>query len=855
MSESTLAPTTGRATLTLLAPVSGVIVPLEDVPDPVFAQRLAGDGLSIDPLGSEVLAPCDAVVRQVHRASHAVTLEASGLEIVIHVGLDTVLLQGAGFHPAVKAGQQVRAGDVLLRFDIDAVARRARSLLTEVVISNMDRVAALRPRSGMVVAGHDVLFEVELKTDPSAPAAPAAADSAISSAPVVVGARTGLHARPAAVVAAAARRFAADLRLHKDGQEANARSVVSIMALEVGGGDTLTVVGRGSDAAEAIQELVALLATDLDAGAAHGKPAHGQPAPARPAPVTLSTTEPVAEGVLRGVAASPGLAIGQVFHLRHDDAVVEQRGADPAQEQRAIESALSAAHVQLEGLRQRLTEEADADHAAIFAAHQELLEDPEVLDRAAAQVRAGDSAAWAWQQAYTSQADRLSALSNAVMRGRATDLRDVGRRVLQLLVGGSAPVDVPADSIVVAEDLTPSDTAALDRTKVRALCTTMGSATSHVAILARGLGLPAVAGVDPRILAVPAGTRVVVDGDRGTVNTTPSADDESRIVARQSLDSERRERDLAAAMEPATTTDGHRVEVVANIGAVSEGARVADVGGEGVGLLRSEFLFMDRRTAPDEDEQAKSYRIVARALGPERILVIRTLDVGGDKPLPYLDVAAELNPFLGERGVRLTLARPELFRTQVRAILRASASGKVAMMFPMIATLAEWRAAKALVEREREALGVAPIPVGIMVEIPAAALIAEQFAREADFFSIGTNDLTQYTMAMDRTNPRLAPQVDALHPSVLRLIERTVAGARAHGRWVGVCGALAGDLHAVPILIGLGVDELSADIPLVPAVKARVRSLSLAECQETARLALEAGDGAEVRAIVTQRHS
>jgi phosphoenolpyruvate-protein phosphotransferase len=764
-----------------------------------------------------------------------------------------VLLQGAGFHPAVKAGQPVRAGDVLLRFDIDAVARRARALLTEVVISNMDLVAALRPRSGMVVAGHDVLFEVELKTAPSSPAAPASADTAITSAPVIVGARTGLHARPAAVVAAAARRFAADLRLRKGEQEANARSVVSIMALEVGGGDTLTVVGRGGDAAEAIQALVTLLATDLDGGA---DAAHGASAPAAPVPIVApSTTEPVADGVLRGVAASPGLAIGQVFHLRHDDAVVEQRGADPVQEQRALESALSAAHLQLEGLRQRLTEEADANHAAIFAAHQELLEDPEVLDRAAAQVRAGDSAAWAWQQAYTSQADRLSALSNAVMRGRATDLRDVGRRVLHLLVGGSAPVDVPADSIVVAEDLTPSDTAALDRTKVRALCTTMGSATSHVAILARGLGLPAVAGVDPRILAVPAGTRVVVDGDRGIVNTTPSAADDSRIVARQAVDSERRERELAVAMEPATTTDGHRVEVVANIGAVSEGARVADVGGEGVGLLRSEFLFMDRRTAPDEDEQTTSYATVARALGHDRILVIRTLDVGGDKPLPYLDVAAELNPFLGERGVRLTLARPELFRTQVRAILRASGSGKVAMMFPMIATLAEWRAAKALVEREREALGVAPVPVGIMVEVPAAALIAEQFAREADFFSIGTNDLTQYTMAMDRTNPRLAPQVDALHPSVLRLIERTVAGARAHARWVGVCGALAGDLHAVPILVGLGVDELSADIPLVPAVKARVRSLSLAECRETARLALEAGDGAEVRAIVTQRHS
>jgi len=857
MPEPTLAPTTGRATLALLAPVSGIIVPLEDVPDPVFAQRLAGDGLSIDPLGSEVVAPCDAVVRQVHRASHAVTLEASGLEIVIHVGLDTVLLQGAGFRPAVTAGQPVRAGDVLLRFDVDAVARRARSLLTEVIISNMDRVAALRPRAGMVVGGRDVLFEVELEADASASAgaasaAPASPDSASVSAPVVVGARTGLHARPAALVAAAARRFAADLRLHKGGQEANARSVVSIMALEVGGGDTLTVSGRGSDAAEAVQAMVALLATDLDAGAGA---AHGDATAAAPVPVAPSTAEPIAEGMLRGVAASPGLAIGQIFHLRHDDAVVEQRGADPTQEQRALDSALSAAHLQLEGLRQRLTEEADADHAAIFAAHQELLEDPEVLDRAAAQVRAGDSAAWAWQQAYTSQADRLSALSNAVMRGRATDLRDVGRRVLHLLVGGSAPVDVPADSIVVAEDLTPSDTAALDRTKVRALCTTMGSATSHVAILARGLGLPAVAGVDPRILTVPAGTRVVVDGDRGIVNTTPSADDERRIVARQAAENERRGRDLAAAMEPATTTDGHRVEVVANIGAVSEGARVVEVGGEGVGLLRSEFLFMDRRTAPEEDEQTTSYAAVARALGPERILVIRTLDVGGDKPLPYLDVAAELNPFLGERGVRLTLARPELFRTQVRAILRASESGKVAMMFPMIATLAEWRAAKALVEHEREMLGVAPIPVGIMVETPAAALIAEQFARDADFFSIGTNDLTQYTMAMDRTNPRLAPQVDALHPAVLRLIERTVTGANAHGRWVGVCGALAGDLHAVPILLGLGVHELSADIPLVPAVKARVRALSLAECRETARLVLEAGDGTEVRAIVTQRHS
>jgi phosphoenolpyruvate-protein kinase (PTS system EI component) len=287
---------------------------------------------------------------------------------------------------------------------------------------------------------------------------------------------------------------------------------------------------------------------------------------------------------------------------------------------------------------------------------------------------------------------------------------------------------------------------------------------------------------------------------------------------------------------------------------VARGGGAAEVGGEGVGLLRTEFLFMERRTAPDEDEQARVYEAIARALGPERILVIRTLDVGGDKPLPYLPIGTEANPFLGERGVRLTLNRPDLFRSQIRAILRAAPAGKVAMMFPMISTMAEWRAARALVEEERIALKAPRIDVGIMVETSSAALLADTFAKEADFFSIGTNDLTQYTLAMDRTNPRLASQVDALHPAVLRLIERTVAGAHQYKRWVGVCGALAGDPAAVPVLVGLGVDELSVDVPIIPAVKARIRTLSLKECRATAQKALDAGDAAEVRAIVSERH-
>lgn len=840
--------------LTLFSPLSGIIVPLDEVPDPVFAQRLVGDGISLDPLSQTLLAPCAAEVIQVHRAGHALTLSSGGLEIMIHIGLDTVNLNGKGFTSKVKTGDRVEAGDALITFDADFVAMHARSLLTQIIVTNMERVASLRPRSGSVSAGKDVLLEVTLGSPSASVSAPQQGDT-IESDGIVIASEAGLHARPAALLAAAARQFMSDVRLVKDDREANARSVVSIMALEVSGGDVVKVIARGDDAHEAVAALVHTLSIDLikSEAAAPG---------ARVVPRTEGTgappaAEPAAEegGLLRGVSASPGLAIGNVFQLRQAEAVLEERAADPNHERRALEAAIASAHLQLEVLQARMAADADTERAAIFAAHQELLEDPEVLDAAAEDIRAGASAAYAWKQAYTAQAERLLALRNPLLSGRAVDLRDIGRRVLHLLIGHEdSPQDVPADSILVAEDLTPSDAASLDRTRIRGFCTTMGSATSHVAILARALGIPAAAGMDTRALELPAGTLVILDGDAGTLRPNPTAEQTAEVARRQEALARRRAAESAAAAEAAVTSDGHRIEVVANIGDEEEARRVPEVGAEGVGLLRTEFLFMDRRTAPDEDEQTQAYEAIAHALGPDRILVIRTMDVGGDKPLAYLPVAAEANPFLGERGIRLSLNRPDMFRTQIRAILRASRSGRVAMMFPMISTLAEWRAARALVAEEQSALNLAPIQVGIMVETSAAALLADRFAAEADFFSIGSNDLTQYTLAMDRTNPRLAPQVDALHPAVLRLIERTVAGAHAHGRWVGVCGAMAGDPQAVPVLLGLGVDELSVSVPAVPAVKARVRTLSLSACRTTAQEALQCDDGTEVRALVSHRH-
>jgi phosphoenolpyruvate-protein phosphotransferase len=829
-------------TLVLKAPLSGIIVPLDQVPDAVFSQRLVGDGISIDPTTQQLLAPCDARVMHIHRAGHALTLATEGVEIIIHIGLDTVNLKGAGFTAHVKQDDQVRTGQTLIAFDADYVATHARCLLTQMVITNGERVGGLASCAGQVRAGQDVVMEVTL-VGASTERAGAAPAHAAESDPIVIRSESGLHARPAALIASTARRFSADIRLIKGERDANARSVVGIMALEVMGGDTIRIVAQGADAEVAI----AAIAESIERSGHEPAVVPRGPAPRQP--------EPAADGALQGVPAAPGIAIGNVFRLHHEQPEVPTRAADAAHERRELDAAIATAHVQLQELQTRLSLTADAERAAIFAAHQELLQDPEVMNAAHDDIGRGASAAHAWRTAYSTQAERLVQLANPVLAGRAADLRDVGKRVLHLLIGHTvAAAEIPGQSIVVAEDLTPSETAAFDRTRVLGICTTMGTATSHVAILARALGIPAVAGVDARVLELPQGTRVILDGDAGVLNPHPSTAQEKSAVGQQVMVTEQRAADLKVAGEPATTRDGHRIAVVANIGAEQEATQVATAGGEGVGLLRTEFLFMDRHSAPDEDEQTKVYQAIARALGAQRMLLIRALDVGGDKPLSYLPIGAENNPFLGERGIRMLLQRPEVLRTQVRAVLRTASAGKIGFMLPMVTTLAEWNAARELIETERHALNAARLPVGIMIETSAAALLADRFAETADFFSIGTNDLTQYTLAMDRTNPRLAAQLDALHPAVLRLIERTVAGARTHQRPVGVCGALASDADAVPVLIGLGVDELSVSVPAIPRIKARIRALSMEQCQSTARAALNANDAGEVRAMVSERH-
>ncbi|TFY86312.1 phosphoenolpyruvate--protein phosphotransferase [Pseudomonas kairouanensis] len=830
--------------LELLAPLSGVLLALDKVPDPVFSSRLIGDGLCIDLTSQTLCAPLAGVISNIQDSGHAVSItDDQGVQVLMHIGLDTVNLAGKGFTRLVEDGQRVEAGQALIEFDADYVALNARSLLTLMVVVSGEPFTVLA--DGWVETGQPLL---QLSTSATVEALDEEEGDALFSKPLTLPNANGLHARPAAVFAQAAKGFNASICLHKQTQSANAKSLVAIMALQTVQGDTLQVSAAGDDAEAAITALVALLAQGC--GEAVAAPA--------PAPVVVAVAvavEPVVSAtVLRGVCASPGSAFGQVVQVSEPPLDISEQGTGEALERAALERGLEAATRALQALQDKAVGSAQAE---IFRAHQELLQDPTLLEHAHGLLAQGKSAAFAWNSATVATVKVFQGLGNAMIAERAADLADVGQRVLKLILGlQESTWDLPERAILIAEQLTPSQTASLDTRKVLGFVTVGGGATSHVAILARALGLPAMCGVPAQVLALANGKQVLLDADKGELHLAPNLAEIEQLEAARKQQVLRRQREVTQASLPATTRDGHHVEITANVASLQEVEQSLTLGGEGVGLLRSEFLYLDRNRAPSPQEQAATYTAIARALGTERNLVVRTLDVGGDKPLAYVPMDAETNPFLGLRGIRLCLERPELLREQLRAILASAGFARLHIMLPMVSLLSELHLARKILEQEAQALGLAELPkLGIMIEVPSAALMADVFAPHVDFFSIGTNDLTQYTLAMDRDHPRLASQADSFHPAVLRLIATTVKAAHAHGKWVGVCGALASEALAVPVLLGLGVDELSVSVPLIPTIKATVRELDLADCQIIARQVLGLEEAAQVREAVRLYHA
>ena len=717
--------------------------------------------------------------------------------------------------------------------------------LAQVLAEARGALAAKASQLGVVLS--EVKRAEVGETATSATDAASALSAGVSPAPtqqitLIILNRQGLHARPAARFVSLANQFDADIKIFRAGKSANAKSINQVATLGVRQGDEVQITAGGEDAAAALAAIQAL--ADNNFGESEKT-------------ITAATDQSgvVAADVASawmGIAASPGIAMGPVFQYRPQLPDVETRSVvDTDAEWVRVETAVTSAKREIEALYQQALTRVGKEEADIFQAHKMFLEDPELLDQVKEILNNEKiNAEAAWDRAVKAGVVLFEQLTDPYLRARAADLQDVGNRVLRELMGINMPALAVAEPVIlVAADLTPSDTARLDRAMVLGICTELGGATSHSAILSRALGIPAIVGAGAQLAGLVNGRVIVVDGSSGQIIPEPTEAQIAAFTAARDAWSGRMQAAKEVGRLPAVTLDGHQVEVAANIGGPKDTAAALDYGAAGIGLFRTEFLFLDRQTAPSEEEQLAAYREVVAAMA-KRPLIIRTLDVGGDKPLPYLNLGEEENPFLGWRGIRFCLDKPEIFKPQLRAILRASVDGKgkpanVKMMFPMIGSVDELRRANELLVEVKAELKQEghkfdrKMDVGIMIEVPSAVAVADLLAKHVDFFSIGTNDLTQYVMAADRGNANVANLAQALQPAVLRMIQQTIDAGHAAKIWVGMCGELAGNVLATPVLLGMGLDEFSMGAPSIPGVKTAVRQWTLPEAKKAAQKTLK----------------
>ncbi|WP_342508641.1 phosphoenolpyruvate--protein phosphotransferase [Sporosarcina sp. FSL K6-2383] len=566
--------------------------------------------------------------------------------------------------------------------------------------------------------------------------------------------------------------------------------------------------------------------------------------------------------LLKGIAASSGIAIAKAYCLVEPDlSFSKKKIEDSATEVARFQSALATSKSELEAIRDVAEKELGADDAAIFNAHVLVLTDPELIGPIEEKIKTDQvNAEFALKEMSDMFITMFEQMDNAYMQERAADIRDVTKRLLSHLLGVKIvnPSMISEEVVVIAEDLTPSDTAQLNRQFVKGFTTDIGGRTSHSAIMARSLEIPAVVGTQESTKLIQDGDLVIVDGLNGEIHINPSAEVVADYKNKQQQFEQQKVEWAKLVNEKTITADGHQVELAANIGTPEDLVGVVNNGGEAVGLYRTEFLYMGKDQLPTEEEQFEAYKKVLQGMAGKPV-VVRTLDIGGDKELSYLQLPEEMNPFLGFRAIRLCLEEQDIFRTQLRALLRASTFGNLKIMFPMIATLGEFRQAKAILEEEKQELLAAGteiaehIEVGIMVEIPSTAVQADVFAKEVDFFSIGTNDLIQYTFAADRMNERVSYLYQPYNPAILRLVKMVIDAAHKEGKWAGMCGEMAGDEIAVPLLIGLGLDEFSMSATSILPARAQIKKLKKSDMVELVNEALQMGTAEEVVQAVKER--
>lgn len=817
------------ADTTLISPLDGTVVALEKVPDPVFSEHMLGNGLAILPTSQTVFAPFNGVITNINAAKHALVIKHDNIELLIHVGLESVTLQGAGFELFVQKGQTVSAGQKLLTFDLNILTKKAASTLVMLVITS-PADAAITPLADEHIKTGLPLFSVR--------GLPSANETLYStevteSAPLLLQNPSGLHARPAAILAAVAANHPYFVELCKGNQCADVKSIVSLMGLGLRNNDAVTfrVYGPAEIAKPLITQLEQAFQSVL-----------GNP---QAAPESDTNIEEITEN-MQGICACNGMACGKAFLLKNSTFSFEENATNPASERQALDHALQTLGEQM---KKHLEEEKNAVARDILNAHLLLLNDPLLASTTRQMIEQGKTAAFAFNSAIRRSVDILKQTKNRFLMERIADLKDLRREVLCQLTGQQRrSLSIPKGSIIIAEELLPSDVSALPEGTAGVLLAS-GSPTAHAGILLRNRNIPSIVRAGKSILSIPPQTTILLNADTGRVILNPSPEQQQQFEERLRLTQEINQQESARAHEPATTQDGLRIYVEGNTAGPEEAATAYAAGSEGIGLVRTEFLFQDRPFAPSEEEQLSTYQAILDAQ-PAHPVTFRLLDAGGDKPMPFVNIAPEENPIVGIRGVRALKHNERFFRTQLRALLRLKPQNRVRIMLPMITFVDEIKHFRQILNQEATALKLKETAqLGIMVEVPAVALQAKQFAPYVDFFSIGTNDLTQYTLAIDRNHKELSPLADALHPAVLRLIAQTCEGALESKKPVSVCGALASEPDAITFLIGLGVTHLAVSSGVVARTKARIRKSNFHRCREMALEALQLADSAAVREL------
>ncbi|WP_136808207.1 phosphoenolpyruvate--protein phosphotransferase [Desulfosediminicola flagellatus] len=651
----------------------------------------------------------------------------------------------------------------------------------------------------------------------------------------------GMHARPASLISEKAATFSGtDIRIRNDQKTATAKSMASLLTMGASLGDVLIISAEGPEAKHAVQVLSEMISQGLDDDEEQDNASY------QPLAVLSALTDVQCRMKISGSAASPGITMAPAFRLQAGKIRYEENAEDPQMEARLFSTALKEAAQQLDELKADLQRMAP-NEAAILHAQKQLLQDELVLTDSEKFIVNGKTAAWSFHQAIDKQVESLKKVDNERLRARIADLIDVRDRVLALMVPAVSAVDYPqTDFILMAKDLTPSQTAGLNGLKVRGICTELGGPNSHMAILARALGIPAVVGLgEGELKHIEDGELIIVDPQASSVYIDPDEATQKQGLEWIAQWNQIRKAEGAQKHKPAETLDGHHVDVVCNIAKPEDAKSVLENGGEGVGLLRTEFLFESSTSEPTVEEQYESLKAIAAELGGHQ-LIVRTADIGGDKPVSWMHIPHEDNPFLGMRGIRLSFKYEDMFRRQLEAIYTTAiwqkeecGSTGLHIMFPMIGRMSEWNKARDIAESIRSQLDAPKLPLGIMIEVPSAVMIADHLAKEVDFFSIGSNDLTQYTLAIDRGHPDLCCEADSYHPALVKMIEMTVKAAQTHGKWVGVCGNAAASPNLATLLVGLGVTELSVSPANVAAVKNIIRAVNYSKLQEKAKKALQ----------------